>query len=271
MERTPARPGSEDWIGELFGDVHKAVEDIEEQTKLNNQKALERLSAEFDADIETRRRKEKAIARRDITLKKAWLAQTALKENSIPMDDWIGYQSNYDIEGLFKHTVIVEKRIPGIAINGWALDYAGGIILTTDPNNPLAVVETTTDVDDWIRKYDRCIVVARHGNYTSEIRSTGGARYFRPLTSIAHDDNSNHKHGVKSVNGAFDLLNVQHQLIPIKNLDIDEDNTKIGSVRKKYLDFIDGDFDKSVQSRIARLVAEKIINPEDKLVIGRSF
>lgn len=92
-------------MNDFFADVKKSVEDIERRAQRDKERAFQKLYEEFDADIEVRRQKQEAIEKRQVTLRKAWLAQMALKENNIPMDDWMDYRLNLDFRGKFRKKV----------------------------------------------------------------------------------------------------------------------------------------------------------------------
>ena len=96
-------------MNDFFADVKKSVEDIERRAQRDKERAFQKLYEEFDADIEVRRQKQEAIEKRQVTLRKEWIAQMALKENNIPMDDWMDYRLNLDFRGKFRKKVHIYK------------------------------------------------------------------------------------------------------------------------------------------------------------------
>ena len=259
-------PKSQDWMNDFLKDVDKAAKDIERRSQRDNEIALQQLSEEFDVDIEARRREQEAIARRDITLKKAWLAQTALKENNIPTDEWIDYRPDFDTRGIFRKKIRRERnRIASIAFSGWALDKRGNVLITTDADNPLAIA---------IREYPR----------DAKVDSLTEYRHYLDMNKVwvniykeAAGDEILRTYDIRDkINGWYNLCTVENKLMHVKTNNIKEVNQQLEDNRPFIYNHdisLDGssDVDYEIQKMMVAALAAKVKNPNGEHVQGRSF
>lgn len=126
------------------------------------------------------------------------------------------------------------------------------MLITPDLDAPLAIVE---------REYPR----------NDEIDNANERIYERAIS-----DEERRSYGLDEVNGLYNLCTVKNTPHAITDRNIREITELINNDKFVYRDYRDivgceEDTDDKIQQNIADLVAEKVINPEKKRIIGRSF
>ena len=267
------QPDESDWIKAFLGDVDKVAQQIEKKAEQNKQFALEKLKQEMDADAAAQSHAEALINQRNETLRKAWLAQALLVENEIPTDEWIDLRPDFDTRGIFRKKIKrTRERMASIAFSGWALDDRGKVLITTDPDNPLAIA---------VREYPR----------DPKVDSVTAYRYYRDWEDFSRkawiniykeamiDENLrtyDPRYRDDKINGWCHLCTVENKLIPVAANNIKEVNQYINDnwfeIRDRTIELDNNpDVDYKLQKIMAVAIAKKIKNPTGEPVMGRSF
>lgn len=271
--RKSRQPDESDWINTFLSDVDKVTRQIEEKAARDKQVAMEKLQQEMDADAAARSHAEALINQRNETLRRAWLAQALLVENEIPTDEWIDLRPDFDTKGIFRKKIKrTRERMASIAFSGWALDDRGKVLITTDPDNPLAIA---------VREYPR----------DPKVDSVTAYRYYRDAEDFPRkawvniyeeamiDENLrtyDPRYRDDKINGWCHLCTVENKLIPVTTNNIKEVNQYIHDnwfeIRDYTIEFGDNtDVDYRLQKMMAVAIAKKIKNPTGEPVMGRSF
>ena len=269
----PKQPDKSDWIKAFLGDVDKVAQQIEKKAEQNKQFALGKLKQEMDADAAAQSHAEALINRRNETLRRAWLAQALLVENEIPTDEWIDLRPDFDTRGIFRKKIKrTRERMASIAFSGWALDDRGKVLITTDPDNPLAIAVREYPRDP---KVDSVTIYRRYRDH----EDFSGKELINIYEKARVDENLrtyDPRVRPRKLNGLHHLCTVENKLIPVTTNNIKEVNQYIHDnwfeIRDYTIEFGDNtDVDYRLQKMMAVAIAKKIKNPTGEPVMGRSF
>ena len=274
MKRRKSRqPDESDWINTFLSDVDKVAQQIEKKAEQNKQFALGKLKQEMDADAAAQSHAEALINQRNETLRKAWLAQALLVENEIPTDEWIDLRPDFDTKGIFRKKIKrTRERMASIAFSGWALDDRGKVLITTDPDNPLAIAVREYPRDP---KVDSVTIYRRYRDH----EDFSGKELINIYEKARVDENLrtyDPRVRPRKLNGLHHLCTVENKLIPVTTNNIKEVNQYIHDnwfeIRDYTIEFGDNtDVDYRLQKMMAVAIAKKIKNPTGEPVMGRSF
>ncbi len=271
--RGSRQPDESDWIKAFLGDVDKVAQQIEKKAEQNKQFALGKLKQEMDADAAAQSHAEALINRRNETLRRAWLAQALLVENEIPTDEWIDLRPDFDTRGIFRKKIKrTRERMASIAFSGWALDDRGKVLITTDPDNPLAIAVREYPRDP---KVDSVTIYRRYRDH----EDFSGKELINIYEKARVDENLrtyDPRVRPRKLNGLHHLCTVENKLIPVTTNNIKEVNQYIHDnwfeIRDYTIEFGDNtDVDYRLQKMMAVAIAKKIKNPTGEPVMGRSF